>query len=75
MTSRLPTLLIAAGLTAIAGAVLADGVTDKMIQAEATATGNVLTWGVNTQGQRYSPLKQVNAGTVARLAPVFTSSA
>jgi alcohol dehydrogenase (cytochrome c) len=34
----------------------------------------VLTWGLNTQGQRYSPLKQVNTGTVARLAPVWAFS-
>jgi alcohol dehydrogenase (cytochrome c) len=74
MQSRLSTLLIAAGLTAQFGPVLADGVTDQMIQAEATATGNVLSWGVNTQGQRYSPLKQVNASTVSKLAPVWAFS-
>ena len=55
MHSRLPTLLVAAGLTAAIASAFADGVTDQMIQAEATSTGNVLTWGVNTQGQRYSP--------------------
>ena len=75
MQSRLLTLLIAAGLTAtFGGAFAADGVTDQMIQGEATATGNVLTWGVNTQGQRYSPLKQVNAATVGKLVPVWAFS-
>ena len=65
MQSRLLTLTIAGGLaTASIAAGAADGVTDQMIQSEATATGNVLTWGVNTQGQRYSPLKQVNTATV-----------
>ncbi len=76
MQSRLLTLLIASGFAATFGTAPAGatGVTDQMIQTEATATGNVLTWGVNTQGQRYSPLKQVNASTVARLAPVWAFS-
>src|SRR3954462_10417388 len=67
-------ILIAGGLAAALGAVRAEGVTDQMIQSEATGLGNVLTWGVITQGQRYSPLKQVNAGTVAKLAPVWAFS-
>ena len=71
MHSKLMTLMIAGGLATALGPVGAAGVTDQMIQTEATATGNVLTWGVNTQGQRYSPLKQVNASTVARLTPVW----
>ena len=75
MQSRLLTLAIAAGLAAAFGAAgAAGGVTDQMIQSEATSTGNILTWGVNTQGQRYSPLKQVNTGTVARLTPVWAFS-
>ena len=69
MQSKLLTLMIATGLASAFGAAAAAGVTDQMIQAEATATGNVLTWGVNTQGQRYSPLRQVNASNVARLVP------
>jgi len=74
MQHRLSTLLVAAGLSALAVGAQADGVTDLMIQAEATTTGNVLTWGLNTQGQRYSPLKLVNATTVSRLAPVWAFS-
>ena len=35
-------------------------VTDQMIEKEATATGDVLTWGVNTQGQRYKGLGEMN---------------
>ena len=74
MHSKLMTLMIAGGLATALGPVGAAGVTDQMIQTEATTTGNVLTWGVNTQGQRYSPLKQVNASTVARLTPVWAFS-
>ncbi|MEP6723589.1 MAG: PQQ-binding-like beta-propeller repeat protein, partial [Variovorax sp.] len=70
MQMKLLTALISIGL---AGAAHAQ-VTDKMIQSEATAGGNILTWGINTQGQRYSPLKQVNAGNAAKLLPVWAFS-
>ncbi|HYP33687.1 MAG TPA: PQQ-dependent dehydrogenase, methanol/ethanol family, partial [Burkholderiaceae bacterium] len=74
MQSRFLVLAIAGAIATAFGTAGAVGVTDQMIQSEATATGNVLTWGVNTQGQRYSPLKQVNTGTVSRLAPVWAFS-
>lgn len=71
MQLKLLAALISAGLAAAAAHAQ---VTDKMIQSEATATGNVLTWGINTQGQRYSPLKQVNAANAAKLLPVWAFS-
>src|SRR6188768_3653872 len=71
MQLKLSTALVAAGLAAAAAHAQ---VTDKMIQSEATAKGNVLTWGINTQGQRYSPLKQVNSGNASRLLPVWAFS-
>ena len=71
MQLKLLPVLVSIGLaSATAHAV----VTDKMIENEATAGGNILTWGLNTQGQRYSPLKQVNAATVGKLAPVWAFS-
>ena len=72
MQPKLLSALISIGLAATAAA--HAQVTDKMIQSEATTHGNILTWGLNTQGQRYSPLKQVNTGAVARLAPVWAFS-
>lgn len=72
MQPKLLTVLVSAALASTAAN--AAGVTDPMIQHEATASGSVLTWGVNTQGQRYSPLKQVNTATVAKLAPVWAFS-
>jgi alcohol dehydrogenase (cytochrome c) len=72
MQTRFLALLAAASLGAIGAH--AAGVTDQMLESEATAAGNVLTWGVNTQGQRYSPLKQVDARNVARLLPVWAFS-
>jgi alcohol dehydrogenase (cytochrome c) len=49
-------------------------VTDKMIQDDAKSTGDVLSWGIGTQGQRYSPLKQINASTVGKLVPAWSFS-
>ncbi|MDM0111307.1 PQQ-dependent methanol/ethanol family dehydrogenase [Variovorax sp. J22R133] len=66
-------LLLALASLGLATAAQAE-VTDQMIQNEATTKGSVLTWGVNTQGQRYSPLKQVNTATVGKLAPVWAFS-
>jgi len=74
MQPKLLTLMLAGALAGAASPAGAAGVTDQMIQAEATTTGNVLTWGVNTQGQRYSPLRQVNASNVARLVPAWAFS-
>jgi len=75
MHLKLLPLLMSVGLATLAsGAAVAAGVTDPMIQAEATSTGNVLTWGLSTNGQRYSPLKQVNTGNVAKLSPVWAFS-
>lgn len=71
MQLKLLTALSAVGLVA---ATAHAQVTDRMIQSEATAKGNVLTWGINTQGQRYSPLKQINAANVSRLVPTWAFS-
>ncbi|WP_119154539.1 PQQ-dependent methanol/ethanol family dehydrogenase [Caldimonas tepidiphila] len=52
----------------------AAGVTDAMIRNDAQTTGDVLSWGIGTQGQRYSPLKQLNTSTVSKLTPVWAFS-
>jgi alcohol dehydrogenase (cytochrome c) len=49
-------------------------VTDKMILDDAKTTGDVLSWGMGTQGQRYSPLKQINASTIGKLVPAWSFS-
>ncbi len=78
MHTRLLSALITAGLASMAAVVttpaLAAGVTDKMIEANASDSGDVLSWGMGTQGQRYSPLKQVNGANVSKLAPVWAFS-
>ena len=49
-------------------------VTDSMIVNDASTGGDVLSWGLGTQGQRYSPLRQVNTSNVARLVPAWAFS-
>ena len=66
-------------LSVIAASVLAwgsasAGVTDADIVNDATTTGDVVSFGIGTQGQRYSPLEQVNAGNVGNLVPAWTMS-
>ena len=51
-----------------------SAVTDKMIEDDAKTPGDVVSWGIGQQGQRYSPLKQINASTIGRLAPVWSFS-
>lgn len=49
-------------------------VTDADILNDAASTGDVLSWGMGTRGQRYSPLTQVNTKTVGNLVPVWSFS-
>ena len=52
----------------------AGGPTDQDILKDAETPGDILTYGMGTQGQRYSPLKAVNPDTVKKLAPVWAFS-
>lgn len=49
-------------------------VTQQMIDNDASDTKEVLSWGLGTQGQRFSPLKQVNAQSIKRLVPAWSFS-
>lgn len=62
--------LIAAALTHVAGA----AVTDAQLANARTQTSEVLTWGVTLDGQRYSPLDNINTKNVARLVPAWSMS-
>jgi alcohol dehydrogenase (cytochrome c) len=73
MRLKLLTLSITLGLGSIT-ATAQTGVTDKMIEDSAKSGNEVLSWGLGTQGQRYSALKQVNTANVARLAPAWAFS-
>jgi alcohol dehydrogenase (cytochrome c) len=71
MRIKLLATLMACGFAA--GAVQAV-VTQQMIDNDATDTKEVLSWGMGTQGQRFSPLKQVNTQSVKRLVPAWSFS-
>lgn len=71
MRNKLLSLLVGAALTSL-GAQAA--VTDAMIENDAKTPGDVLSWGIGQQGQRYSPLKQINAGTIGKLVPAWSFS-
>jgi alcohol dehydrogenase (cytochrome c) len=52
----------------------AGGPTDQDILKDAETPGDILTYGMGTQGQRHSTLKAVNPETVSKLAPVWAFS-
>ena len=61
-------------LVMMAAAQVGAQVTTDAINKDATTTGDVLTWGLGTQGQRYSPLTDVNAKSISKLVPVWSMS-
>lgn len=61
-----------AGLTLGGGQALAQSAED--LKADAKSTGNVLTYGMGYNNQRYSPLKQIHTGNVSKMAPVWAYS-
>jgi alcohol dehydrogenase (cytochrome c) len=52
----------------------AAGVTDAMIANDAKTPTGILSWGMGTQGQRFSPLTQINSRNVGKLVPVWSMS-
>jgi len=46
----------------------------EALKADATTPGDILTYGMGYSNQRYSPLKQINTQTVAKLAPAWSYS-
>jgi alcohol dehydrogenase (cytochrome c) len=49
-------------------------VTDAMIESGNKAVNEVLSWGMGPQGQRFSPLNQINAKSVSHLVPAWSFS-
>jgi alcohol dehydrogenase (cytochrome c) len=71
MHYKLLTLSVALALGSLSAQA---AVTDKMIDDDAKTPGDVVSWGIGTQGQRYSPLKQINPSTIGKLTPVWSFS-
>jgi len=63
------------GMALITGSsAFAAGVTDAMIEKDAQSVGDVLSWGMGQQGQRYTPLDKINAGNISKLVPAWSFS-
>ncbi len=50
------------------------GVSDNDILNDAKTTGDVVSYGMGTQGQRYSPLTTINDKNVSKLVPAYSFS-
>ena len=64
------------GRVAAGAPLLAQGAgpTDADLMNDAATPGDVLTYGMGPRAQRFSPLKQIDAGNVAKLVPAFAAS-
>ncbi|MGX9785706.1 PQQ-dependent methanol/ethanol family dehydrogenase [Janthinobacterium lividum] len=67
-------ILIGLGLASLAQAADVGNVTNAMLDSTAKNPASVLSFGMGTQGQRYSPLTQINEKTVAKLVPAWSFS-
>ncbi|OYU92808.1 MAG: hypothetical protein CFE45_21960, partial [Burkholderiales bacterium PBB5] len=65
-------MLASAAALALSGAVQAQN--QAALTADAKTPGDVLTYGMGYNNQRYSPLKQIDSGNAAKLAPVWSYS-
>ena len=45
-----------------------------MIEDDAKTTGDVLSWGIGQEGQRYSPLNKITPENIGRLVPAWSFS-
>ena len=71
IAATVATLVAATGMV---GSAFAAGVTDEDIVNDATTTGDVVSFGMGTQAQRFSPLEQINLETVKDLVPAWSMS-
>ncbi len=69
MKLKLLSLLMVVGATQVSAQV-----TDAMITNAGNDTTSVLSWGMGTQGQRYSTLTNINTSNVSKLVPAWTMS-
>jgi alcohol dehydrogenase (cytochrome c) len=64
--------LVAAGTPLLAAG--AAGPDDAELMGDAASTGDVLTYGMGPQAQRFSSLNAINAGNVSKMVPAFAAS-
>lgn len=71
---RRSTLAIALSGALLAAPALQAGVTDADILNDAKTNGDVVSFGMGTQGQRFSPMTQINTKSVKDLVPAWSMS-
>ncbi|MEN3372240.1 PQQ-dependent methanol/ethanol family dehydrogenase [Dechloromonas sp. ZS-1] len=71
---RRSALAIALTGALLAAPALQAGVTDADILNDAKTNGDVVSFGMGTQGQRFSPMTQINTKTVKNLVPAWSMS-
>lgn len=67
-------LLSALVLAAVSSLSVQAAVTDSMIEQEAKTGKEVLSYGLGTRGQRFSPLTQINTKSIKTLTPAWSFS-
>jgi len=70
MRGKLLSVLITAALASVG----AHAQVTDMIEADAKTANDVLSWGLGSQGQRYSPAKQITPANVGKLVPAWSFS-
>lgn len=74
MQKKIMGILVGLSLASLAQAADVGNVTNAMLDSTAKNPASVLSFGMGTQGQRYSPLTQINDKTVAKLVPAWSFS-
>ena len=73
-TLRVIALAAAMAAASVAVHAATPPVTDAMIENDAKSSNDVLTWGMGTQGQRFSTLAKINTKNVSQLVPAWSFS-
>ena len=71
---RRSVLAVALSAALLAAPALHAGVTDADIVNDAKTAGDVVSFGLGTQGQRFSPMTAINTKTVKNLVPAWSMS-
>ena len=50
------------------------GPTDADLMADERTPGDILTYGMGSRGQRFSPITQINSGNVGKMVPAYSAS-
>jgi len=67
-------MLLAGALTGLAASPVVARVTDKDVENDATTPGDVVTWGLGTKLQRFSPSTKIDTKNVKDLVPAWSFS-